>query len=282
MLRWGRHIRLTIESSGEQIVIDAPAGVERQLSIEFDLVTEAAYPFPQGTVSVYNLAARTRGILEQEEVEVSMEAGYIDLDPFGLLYRGTVDRVEHVWEGLDRRTDIHTGITGAFATIYEATYEAAVDRLTVIQDAAREADIVLDASVAANLSGQTDEGYRFEPDIVANLFTEIFSDAGLYWVPLPDGAVTVMPQDATGSVTHTISEASGMVGYPTIARDDVGLLGLEVTTLIDPRIRLDEAVMVHSEYVPEITDTQWRPTSIRHTGSNFGDTYYTTVNGRAV
>lgn len=77
------------------------------------------------------------------------------------------------------------------------------------------------------------------------------------------------PELKAGKTVRLLTEASGLVGIPR-----PGPIGLECTTLLDPSIKLGEALEVRSSRIPSINGLYY-PYALTHEGEFRGNEWYT-------
>lgn len=93
---------------------------------------------------------------------------------------------------------------------------------------------------------------------------------GVAWIE--DGTLYLdakEPELKEGSNMRVISEDSGLVGVPV-----PGPLGVDVTVLLDPSLKLGEPMEIRSSLMPSINGIYW-PYSLEHTGELRGNEWYT-------
>ena len=261
-----RYLRLVRATVADVIV--------ENLLIRFRIRREATSTPPAGTVDLYNLADDSETKIRQRGRSVVLEAGYGD--QMDRVFDGRVRRVERQREHLDRITRIHVGgtmaATATTRSLFIRSYEGSVSVRDLIRDGVEVLGLPLgDLDLVPADAVEVDFHYN---GLTRIMLTERLRPRGLEWYEDDGGVVRISRIQRTADDRPqgvVISEATGMIGTPTVTDD-----GLRVRSLLDARLRLDTRVRVES-VVAEVSDRTWKVIDVEHAGDNREGEYVTVV-----
>ena len=286
--RFLRDVRATVGDDALAVQIEG-------LFIKFRIKREATATPAEGEIDIYNLNESNETRIRERAVRVLLEAGYED-GGLEVIFDGAVRRIERMRADLDRITRIHAGGKTIRAetpaserrTIFRRTYEGTVPVRDIIRDGVQELGLVLgDMRLIPEDAIETDFRYSGSTQL---MMRERLRPLGIEWYE-EDGVIRFSRyrQTADDRVV-TIAERTGMIGTPTVTDD-----GVTVTTLLDPRLRLDTQFRIESavldkaasgdalnERAGELEGGTWKVVEIEHAGDNRLGTFNTRVTGRPV
>lgn len=221
-------------------------------------------------IEVYNLSEKSRNALQQENVIIVLEAGYIGTRRG--VFQGDLTKVEHRKDGADRITVIEAG--DAQKDLQESfiskSYVSGTQISTVISDVIGTfKNVSFSQNIASVISGVKElaTGGSFEGSSV-KVLNELLSTYGLSF-SVQDGELIVEGNSALDDTEiQVVSPATGLINSP--AKTDKGI---SFNVLLEPRIRPTSFAQVQSESVSGL----YRATSIIHEGDNFERQWYTSV-----
>ena len=260
-----RYLRLVRATVGDLEV--------ENLLIRFRIRREATSTPPEGTIDIFNLSGKSETRIRERGREVVLEAGYGDT--VDRIFDGRVRRVERQRENLDRITRIHVGGSIGAApgrSIFVRSYEGTVPVRDLITDGVAELGLTLGPlDLVPADAVETDFNYSGQTRI---MLTERLRPLGLEWFEDDGGIVRISRIQQTADDRPQgviISEATGMIGTPTVTDD-----GLRVRSVLDARLRLDTRCRVES-VVAEVSDRTWKVIENEHAGDNREGEYTTIV-----
>ena len=216
------------------------------------------------TVSITNLTPFTAERIAENDV-FELTAGYEGED--GLLIRGAISSVNSRREGNERITTI-TVSTGKDMTglYFERSYDEGANLHLVLADVAELMELKLgDLSLIPN---RPTPNYASSGS-VALVLDGATQNTGATWF-IEDGFLQFVPIDFNpgdgGTGVYTVNEAGGMKDTPTVTAE-----GAQVTTLLDPRIRVRSGIQLESEALSGL----FRVTEIVHRGDTWDGAFDT-------
>jgi hypothetical protein len=226
---------------------DEPAIIVRGLRCNFE-ITKSLISLPNlAKISLYNLNDDTLAALQTKFTEIIFNAGYEG--NVRLLFRGQI-----------RNTFLSRENPNKIATIYagdgqrdwqESTFNKTFNENVSIQTAVKEV-----LSSFKNLSVGIVSGLTGTPDKLrgqtlsgksADIMDNLARDYGFDW-SIQDNELTIVPDEEVvpGVEATLINAATGMIGSPALIETNVGIGGVEVTTLLNPNIRPNNLIRIES------------------------------------
>lgn len=307
-MNWLKHVVVIFKrtlSSGKEYttVIDADPTQEAFPYISFDLRTEAANPYPHGTVSFLNLHELGQAALPGGICVV--RAGYYREGEWPpVIYAGRPFSIETDWGLTDSRTTIGLGLPGHFFS--EVTF-GPIGRTwrlwDIIDRVGATHHILLDsAQIQSQLVTPSGEPIRiYEPYSASEQpfhewLTAILEDEDLgegtafYWQYVPDDLqnfshVQIFHQSRVDPNRSVTIRQSDMVGIPSPKLSLEGDTGVDVEILLDPRLRLSTGIKMQFEDQYRASPggfSNWRPVEITHSGDNYRGSLTTKLSVRAI
>ena len=279
-VRYLRRIRLEFAypESTKNLVLNSEEG-KTELLVGFDLEFEAAFPFPSGKIWVNNLSDRTVRDLSRGNLGIRISVGYVGR-PILALYSGSVRRLEQSYDPPETETIFYVGPPRGVYRNVEIGSRGRTRIVDLIRKSFDLMGLTYSAQMVTGILGnrQTEKGYSFSGP-VHELVSELLLPNGLYWTISAESSVSIYNASYLApSGLFEISDENGLVGVPQFSLDDEGRIGLSVTTLCNPRLKLDRAIKMKTEYVDP--SAVFRPISIRHSGNNWDDLYVTDMDLR--
>ena len=250
----------------------------RDLYIAFDIDRRANGIPAGGRVDVYNLSPTDeRSIFERGEV-IEIYAGYDDPreDAPPLLARGDVRRVRRSRKPRDRVTSIgFGGFARALTESYlSRTWRGEISARRLVRDAVDSVDsITLGPSVSEIPEDLTEIDFSWSGN-VPTMLRDLLARRGIEWYE-QDGVIDFKSAGSAGvGEPVRIGPDTGMIGTPTVTDE-----GIEVATLLDPRLRLDSRFVVDGIGRAEASPPQWSVFAVRHSGDNREGEFRTVARG---
>lgn len=204
------------------------------------------------TLSIWNLNAEHRAILDQKDCVVKLRAGYVgDLKD---VFTGYVVFAEGENDGADFKTTltIVDGRVECRDTQVSNTYSGTVNSKTMFDDVA--SDMGIPIKYADDVEHFDLEDYSFVGNGTAML-DELCESGGLSW-SIQDGNLEIKKKFGTMNQTaYRISPETGMIGMPKKIRlssensIDNDEYGYQVTFFLNADIKISDFVYLDSKYV---------------------------------
>lgn len=262
--------------------------------IQFSLDKLDRVKFNSGSVTIYNLAERSRSLLarvrplnrpmQEPIITVTLTAGY--RDKVVNMFSGDIVSATNRREGPDWITVIelftnfakfHRSATNqSFAVVTPA--RTVTDRII----ASMKIDVTYTEEAAAILKKNKVASFSAS-GLSYRLAHEFLSRYGLGFTIEEDGKALVYVLNKArdpkaGKVTaNTFSPKTGLIGTPQITEH-----GVNITTLLRPEIRLLQKFYVESETIAGTLDGgggEYMAKSITHFGDTRGDDWFTEIEG---
>jgi hypothetical protein len=265
-----------------------PTGLRIDFSVNKALTDQA----DRATIRIYNLAPESRAALAQRNIHftlgarrrvVQLSAGYASDERLAALFNGGVEKVTNTKRGPDWITEI-TG-SAALNQMWNNTHDehwgsrAGTPASTVLN---RLADVgklgmpKLSTEAAGVLNG-TKLGSFTASGTAYDSIRRLIRGLGLTFTVDVDGfRVTKGINPTTTDPILAVNELSGMIGTP-----QVGDVGVDFRTLLDPRLIPGQLVRITSDTLAESTPglgnlfTTW---TVDITGDTHEDEWYMDVN----
>ena len=258
----------------------------RNLFTRFQISRGANGVPASGKIDVFNLAEETEERIYQRAQSLEIFAGHESDDEVPpLLAKGDVRRVSRGREGNDRVTSI--GFGGSVDALTRAyishTWKGTIKVRDIIRDAVEGIEggalkgiegVSLGPSKTEIPSRLTEKDFMWSGAAPA-MFRELLSQRGIEWYEQDAVIEFNAPKTAGIGAVLKIGPNTGMIGTPTVTDE-----GVELSTLLDPRIRLDSRFQVEGLRVLGIeTQPEWTVTSVEHRGDNRTGEFQTTLKG---
>lgn len=280
MAKFLRNVRVTVGNTNEFTVID-------NFMIRFSIRKRATDTPADGTITVFNLNELSEERIRDRGVAATLEAGYAGM--YGLLYSGSVIRVERERSGNDRLTHMRLGGTQQSQTqsVIRKTYTTPVPFRVVVCDIVNAMQLVADKSTIPDI---TVNPGTLPPNTRVAL-TTVTKEQNLDWYE-ENGIVKLRkPGEAPRATPSTlvINQATGMVGSPSITDD-----GIRVQTLLDHRVQLESIINVESNILQlsaggtseesrrQTIRGPWKVIEVEHTGDNRDGDFLTLIEARPI
>jgi len=237
------------------------------------------------TISIYNLAAASRGRIKAKDQAVVLEAGYTDL--VEQVCVGVIKRVEHRREGVDTVTEIEIkdGGQDLLESEFHRSYARGTSRLRIVQDILSTMPHTSTGTIGASgVAGSTPGRLAFST--TSKLALDRLARAwGFEW-SVQDGAIQILETDGTvepRELALAIGPDTGLIGSPartaqegrkaSRSRSRKQQSGARFQTLLLPSLRPGRYVVLDSEFV----SGAFRVQSVEHSGDTHGNDWTTDV-----
>lgn len=150
------------------------------------------------------------------------------------------------------------------------TLQGPITLKQIAQTLAKRQGLLFSCKADASVANQQVDNFCHTGGLTNSL--KKLNELGLCVAWIEDGTLCLdakEPEFKEGANMRVISEDSGLVGVPV-----PGPLGVDVTVLLDPSLKLGEPVEIRSSLMPSINGVYW-PYSLEHTGELRGNEWYT-------
>ena len=150
------------------------------------------------------------------------------------------------------------------------TLQGPITLKQIAQTLAKRQGLLFSCQADASVANQQVDNFCHTGGLTNSL--KKLNELGLCVAWIEDGTLCLdakEPEFKEGANMRVISEDSGLVGVPV-----PGPLGVDVTVLLDPSLKLGEPVEIRSSLMPSINGVYW-PYSLEHTGELRGNEWYT-------
>ena len=269
-LFWKRKIR--VEVAG--LVITEP-------HIAFDIRRESTSTRPAGMVTIHNLSRDHENLIFERgrRGSIKVMAGYGD--SLGLLFEGSVQRVEREREDLTRKTKIALGgqslADDTLSGVTRRSWDGPVTLRQIVRDLAADMQMTTGPLEAIPDDLELADGWAWGGS-TAGALNSCLTRHKLSWYE-DDGVIRVTRSGVlqSDSAAVTLNQDTGLIGAPTITDDgtDKGKSkrqGARARSLLNPLFAIGGQVTLESETVTG----EWKTVSLRHHGNNWtGSDFYT-------
>jgi hypothetical protein len=216
----------------------ANAVVVTDLRVEFRVDKSLSSEPNTCSITVYNLAERTRSLLQDKPTLIRLDAGYEG--SMSRLFVGDLVFSESMRTTADWESRLQVA-DGSRA--YKARVNRGYARGVQARDALREIAQAMGTSPPRNIEGASELLSSYSAGLVLDgpahsALTKLLGAHGLEW-SIQDGHLQILrPNDVRPDQAVLVSQETGMIGTPehSAPKENGGKPTLSVQTLLDPRI----------------------------------------------
>ena len=270
MRLWDRRVTVTVGPEGGEGV-----AVDERFQIEFSVSKSVGADQNRIDCTIYGLSEQTRTRMMEPDQVIQIEAGYVDGTE--VLAIGDITRAVVEYAPPEIRMVIEAG-DGARALRdrkVNLSFAAGASVQRVLDAIAQELALGRRAT-GAQVEGEYQEGVSFS-GTAKDALDKVTARAGVTW-SIQDGELQILdrekPSQGRGAL---LKPETGLLDSPQRIDDEVfGLeraagTGYEVRSLLNPKVRPGEAVVIQSRDV----DGQFRVDTVTHSGSTRGNDWET-------
>lgn len=252
----------------EKVVVE---GLRVVFKIDKDLSNTAN----QAEITIYNLAHANRSAFATKPGRVYLEVGYGS--NYEKIYEGDIISTTSKIEGTEwaTRVVLGTGIDAKKNARTNRTFKIGAGVLDVAE------------SIVADLGSQIPTTYEeleeFDTEGLtismpsSDALTNVLKPHGYTWSN-QDGKIQILKGQRTLTIPSVqINEESGMIGSPSITEPEKskGPKGVSVKIILDSSIIPGQAMTIKSRDI----SGNFKVLSVKHSGDNFSDTWYSDIEG---
>jgi hypothetical protein len=279
-----RHVKLTAEGGGGKLVLNEDGRDPKQMKIEFSIAKTTSSTQNTGNIKIWNLSEAHRNAIGKELDDITLEAGYLDENNVGVIFKGQMRDVEHSRDDANIITEISCG--DGDKALRKAT------TAKTYKKGAKVKDVVEDIYKDLKKEGITKGEFKFPDDMNNKTFKRPYTTCGsckreadtlgrghgFYW-SIQNGTMEVIPSDGYIGTVVVISKETGMVGVPTVTDN-----GVKVKALLNPEIRPNRRVKIISEVLEmNAKDSEYRVSGCTFSGDNWdGNDFVVEITGESL
>lgn len=241
------------------------------LRIVFDIKKTASTAQNALTLKIYNLSETTRSFIDDDDNQVIVRAGYENEDGEENIFIGTVTNVTTKYEGADVVTTIESG-DGHDVLKDAKLFESFKPGTTAEQVVKALSDSfgVAVKEISADLKEAFANGFSVSGSAKKSMDV-VAAKIGAEW-SIQDGELIVVKEGKPNADdVILLTPETGLIGSPEKTKDTQGLSGLNVKSLLSPKIIPTGRVKVKSRDI----DGVFRIESVQHQGDTHGDSWFT-------
>lgn len=221
------------------------------LRIHFTVTQSTNHTPNTAEITIYNLRDDTANNLIQEYNYVILQAGY-EWGATGTIFTGTIKYYKKGHEGSDPTT--------SYLKIYAADGDKAINGATInenFKEFVKESDKI-DALMKTLEEHGVTEGYvepgaiqqwnATRPEVMSGMTADNLRDIAqrnnAIWYVLDQKFYWAKPTSYDAGTIVQLTAATGLIGFPEVTQD-----GLNITALINPKIRLRQRIHLDNQYI---------------------------------
>lgn len=269
--------------TAQAIVIDS-SGLSDELRMVFRIEKNIGYMGMPNVfeISLYNLSNATKQLLSKEAIAIEFQLGYEEgLDGVVKVARGGISTVSSERDEGDIKTTItcFDGLAGIAEANSSRSYLGSIALAKIIKDLASdipgvevsEYNIKLDNNKVVGSKGRVFSGRT------STILDKLAREFGFNW-SIQLGVFKVLQDDFTQGNLYQISTQAGNLINASPRLDNVNQVinGIDITTVLDPRIQPGDLIELTSTVNPVLNNT-YQITTITHIGDTHGDTWVSEI-----
>jgi hypothetical protein len=230
-------------------------------------------------ISVFNLSAKGRALVERKKAVVILEVGYGQ--KIAQLFYGDITRAYISRQGPDWVTTVECGDgSEALRSVHvDKSYAPGTDLKQVIKDVAQsfvdQGKVVLGSLLG--LESETAQAGMALSGGSKTILDDLTAKQGLEW-SIQDNTLQVLPKDKdSGLQAVLLTPSTGLIGSP-VKREIEGGSGVEFTALIQPQLIPGRLVMIKSREI----DGVYKLRAVSFSGDTHGQSFYASAKAVAL
>lgn len=236
---------------------------DNALNIDFDISFGDSKEPDVSEVTIYNLSDDSINQIKKDGYCL-VNAGYKSLGNKGNILSGDIEEVNTSWQGLDKLTKIKVSDGGKswrkswISKTYKENTKASLIMRDIVNVMGYEIVEIKPKKDKVYKLGKAINGYC--SDILKMLVKD--TDSKMF---VNKNRITIREEEKGFETGFVLSPESGLVGSPTINRDNTGdkkeKITWEVRSLLNPKIETDSLIMIKSK----VLDGKFRVIKGKHT-----------------
>ncbi len=239
------------------------------LRVTFDITKTSNSETNKAKIQVYNMTADSRALAEKKKLQLKLEAGYAGKNE--IIFSGDIQRVLSRREGADMITEFEPG-DGELAyndSVVNKSFAPGISFSNVLQYVSSSFGLPIKVQ-----QGVQKESYLNGISVsgsAKDVMNDLTEKQGLIW-SIQDGAIQILKKDTgiEGVEAVRVSSDTGLIGSPK-KKGENAKAALEVTSLLNPKIRPDAPVFIDSIFIKGVVV----PRKVMHKGDSQGGDYFT-------
>lgn len=233
-------------------------------------------------ITIYNLSSATKQLLSKQATNIELELGYEEgLAGVVKVARGGISTVASERDEGNIRTTLtcFDGLAGIAEANSGKSYVGSTIVAKIVKDLADDIPGVEVSELNIKLSNNLITGTkgRVLSGRTSCLLDKLAREYGFNW-SIQLGVFKVLQDDFTQGNLYTISTKAGNLMNASPRLDNVNQVinGVDITTILDPRIQPGDLVQLESTVNPVLNNT-YVVTTITHVGDTHGDAWVSEI-----
>lgn len=230
---YGRKYQVSLQAPGQatSLTFGNIKDDDSALRVAFDLEKKSASAPNKGSISIFNLNAKTRAAITQGWF-VQLRVGYVGL--VETVFVGRVGVVNHQKQGAEMVTSLACteGFSALMETTFSKSYPKGTPLYTILTDVARTMDVPV--NVVRNLPAHVYSG-GISLNGTCRDCLDILLRPLKVEAHISNGKLNILPLDLPfGQKAIVVSQETGMVSTPTVDKRSLMVEALLITSLCTP------------------------------------------------
>lgn len=233
-------------------------------------------------ITLYNLSTATKQLLSKQATNIELQLGYKEgLNGVVKVARGGISTVASERDEGNIRTTItcFDGLAGVAEANSGKSYVGSTVLAKIVKDLANDIPgvEVSELNIKLNNNMVTGSKGRVLSGRTSSLLDKLAREFGFNW-SIQLGVFKVLQDDFTQGNLYTISTKDGNLINASPRLDNVNQVinGIDITTILDPRIQPGDLVQLTSTVNPVLNNT-YIVTTITHVGDTHGDAWVSEI-----
>lgn len=273
-----------IQGGGDpnQAILIKSSGLSSDLNISFRVQKSIMGTPGFASIVVYNLTNETKQVLAKSKTNILLQAGYQQGEnALQTIAQGAIASTQSERDGGDIKTTIisYDGLQGMGLAVSNKNYAKQVQLATIVKDLASDIkgvavntdEIKLDDTLQTGTKGMSLSGKT------TDLLADLAHQYGFSW-SVQSGVFKAVPDITSTGNIYDISSADGNLIHATPVISNVlqQITGVEITSVLDPRIQPYDFVNLTSTVNPQLNN-KYYVQDVVHTGETHGEQWVTVI-----
>ncbi len=265
----------------QQAIILKSSGLDSDLNIVFKVDKNTMGSPNFSTIEIHNLSTETRQALSKVKTNVELQAGYREGNTaLQTIAIGSIASIisERIEGDIKMTVNAYDGAEGMGVGKFSKSYAGQVQLSKIVTDVANSIPGIQISSANIKLGTQP---VGKKGMVLAGRSTTILNKLSRNWGfswSVQNGVFKAIPDEAKAGATFEVSTELGNLLHVTPRIDNVlqTVTGVEITSILDPRLQPYDNVKLISTVAPELNNT-YQITNLTHQGDVHGDVWTTVI-----
>ncbi len=267
----------------EQAILFETTGKATEQRINFVVKKDTMGGASFATINLYNLTKDTKQVIARSKTNIQLDAGYEqgDIKLQTIAQGGVTSSINSRPAGGDIITTVvaYDGIAGMGLGKFNQGYAGQVQLKTILKDVAGSLDGVTvdDASIKVSESTRVGTKGLVVTGRSTSILNKLAQRWGFSWFVQNGTFHAIEDQTTTGNVYLISNENNNLINAsPRIDNIYQIITGVDVTTVLDPRLQPFDFIELVSQVNPQLNNT-YKITNITHSGDSHGGQWTTNI-----